>query len=125
MTWRRQLLRAGVLTSCAALCACGVIVVRVQGDGGDGSSALRPLIYGIAVAFLLGSILCLVGLATEGRHRSFPVLVAGASLATFAVSVPSLLSAAYPFVLLVWGYVWWRWQQRQTTPGTGTARSRP
>lgn len=112
------------MVSCAVLGACGVIVVRVQQDGGDGSSASRPLIYSVAVAFLLGSFLCVVALATEGKRRSFTVLVAGAALATFAVTVPSLLSAAYPFVLLVWGYVYWRWQGRRTTPGTGTARSR-
>lgn len=114
-----------MVISCAVLCTCGVIVLRVQRDGGDGTSALRPLIYGVAAAFLFGSVLCLIGLATEGKRRSSAVLVAGATLATFAVSVPSLLSAAYPFVLLVWGYVWWRWQQRRTMPGTGTARSRP
>lgn len=111
-----------MVVSCAVLCACGVIVVRVQRDGGDGSSALRPLIYAVAAAFLLSSALCLVGLVTEGRRHSFPVLVAGAVLATFAVTVPSLLSAAYPFVLVVWGYVYWRWRwrwrRRRTTEST-------
>lgn len=114
------------MVSSAVLGACGVVVVRVQRDGGDGTSALRPLIYAVAAAFLLGSVLCLVGLATEGRRRSFPVLVAGAALATFAVTVPSLLRAAYPFVLLVWGYVYGQWQERRRpTPGRGTGRSRP
>lgn len=99
--------------SAAVFAACGVIVVRVQQNGGDGTSDVRPLIYSMAVGFLLGSALCLVGLLTEGRRLSFPVLVAGAVLATFAVGVPSLLSAAYPFVFVVWGYVYWRWSQRR------------
>lgn len=85
-----------------------MIVVRVQQHGGDGSSALRPLAYVVAAAFALASALCLAGLMSEGRRLSFPVLVTGAGLATFAVSVPSLLSAAYPFVLVIWGYVYWR-----------------
>ncbi len=33
-------------------------------------------------------------------------LVAGAVLLTAAVSVPTLVSAAYPLVLVVWAYAW-------------------
>ncbi|MBW3667980.1 MAG: hypothetical protein KY443_02090 [Actinobacteria bacterium] len=88
--------------------AAGLVAFRLQQDRTvtDDTRWMRTVSFGIAVAFVAGSVLCLVAVWLGRRSRALPPLVAGAVLLTLGVVVPTYFSAAYPLVLAIWGYAY-------------------
>lgn len=103
-----RLLRAAAAASATLLLVVGIFVIGLQGRREDIEAAerLRTVGYGVGAAFLAGSVLCLAAFVVGHRRAAVAPLVTGAVLLTAAVSVPSLFSAAYPLVLIVWAYAW-------------------
>lgn len=105
---RPRLLYAAAVASAAVLLLVGVFVIALQGrrEDVDAAERLRAVGYGVGAGFVAGSVLCLIAFVLGRRRAALGPLLVGAVLLTVAASVPSLFSAAYPLVLVVWAYAY-------------------